>query len=38
MTDQARTASQHVELRLADLSVRVDELRRQVDRILADVE
>jgi hypothetical protein len=37
-TDQARTASQRVELRLADLSARVDELRRQVDRILADVE
>ena len=28
----------HVSLRLADLSARVDELRRQVDRILADVE
>jgi hypothetical protein len=38
MTDQALTASQRVELRLANLSARVDELRRQVDGILADVE
>ena len=38
MTDQARTDSEHVNLKLADLTARVDELRRQVDRILADVE
>jgi hypothetical protein len=38
MTDEALTASRRVDLRLADLSARVDELRRQVDRILADVE
>jgi hypothetical protein len=38
MTDQALTASQHVNVRLADLTARVDELRRQVDRILADAE
>jgi gamma-glutamyl:cysteine ligase YbdK (ATP-grasp superfamily) len=38
MTDQALTASQHVNVRIADLTARVDELRRQVDRILADAE
>jgi hypothetical protein len=38
MTDMAVTASEHVDLRLADLSVRVDELRGQVQRILTDVE
>ena len=32
------TASEHVDLRLADLSARVDELRSQVQRILTDVE
>jgi hypothetical protein len=32
------TASEHVDLRLADLSARVDELRGQVQRILTDVE
>jgi hypothetical protein len=38
MTDMAVTASEHVDLRLADLSARVDELRGQVQRILTDVE
>jgi hypothetical protein len=38
MTEQARTASERVDRRIADLSARVDELRRQVDTILADVE
>jgi predicted alpha/beta hydrolase len=38
MSDQALTASEHVDLRLADLSARVDELRSQVQRILTDVE
>jgi hypothetical protein len=38
MSDRAVTASEHVDLRLADLSVRVDELRSQVQRILTDVE
>ena len=38
MTDMAVTASEHVDLRLADLSARVDELRSQVQRILTDVE
>jgi hypothetical protein len=38
MADQALSASEHVNRRLADLSARVDELRRQVDRILADAE
>jgi hypothetical protein len=38
MTDRAVTASEHVDLRLADLSARVDELRGQVQRILTDVE
>lgn len=38
MSDRAITASEHVDLRLADLSARVDELRGQVQRILADVE
>jgi hypothetical protein len=38
MSDRAITASEHVDLRLADLSVRVDELRDQVQRILTDVE
>ena len=38
MSDQAITASEHVDLRLADLSARVDELRSQVQRILTDVE
>jgi hypothetical protein len=38
MTDNAVTASEHVDLRLADLSARVDELRGQVQRILTDVE
>ena len=38
MSDLAVTASEHVDLRLADLSARVDELRGQVKRILTDVE
>jgi hypothetical protein len=38
MSDRAITASEHVDLRLADLSARVDELRGQVQRILTDVE
>jgi hypothetical protein len=38
MSDKAVTASEHVDLRLADLSARVDELRSQVQRILTDVE
>ena len=38
MSDKAITASEHVDLRLADLSARVDELRSQVQRILTDVE
>jgi hypothetical protein len=38
MSDMALTASEHVDLRLADLSARVDELRSQVQRILTDVE
>lgn len=38
MSDRAITASEHVDLRLADLSARVDELRSQVQRILMDVE
>jgi hypothetical protein len=38
MSDMAVTASEHVDLRLADLSARVDELRSQVQRILTDVE
>jgi hypothetical protein len=38
MSDRAVTASEHVDLRLADLSARVDELRGQVKRILTDVE
>lgn len=38
MIDRAVTASEHVDLRLADLSARVDELRGQVQRILTDVE
>ena len=38
MSDRAVAASEHVDLRLADLSARVDELRSQVQRILADVE
>jgi hypothetical protein len=38
MSDRALTASEHVDLRLADLSARVDELRTQVQRILTDVE
>jgi hypothetical protein len=36
--DQAHADGEHVNRRLADLSARVDELRRQVDRILADAE
>jgi hypothetical protein len=38
MSERAITASEHVDLRLADLSARVDELRTQVQRILTDVE
>jgi hypothetical protein len=38
MSDKAVIASEHVDLRLADLSARVDELRSQVQRILTDVE
>jgi hypothetical protein len=38
ISDKALTASEHVDLRLADLSARVDELRGQVQRILTDVE
>jgi flagellar biosynthesis/type III secretory pathway M-ring protein FliF/YscJ len=38
MSDLAVSASEHVDLRLADLSARVDELRSQVQRILTDVE
>jgi hypothetical protein len=38
MSEMAITASEHVDLRLADLSARVDELRSQVQRILTDVE
>jgi uncharacterized protein YceH (UPF0502 family) len=38
MTDQAHAASEHVNRRLADLTARVDELRRRVDRIQADAE
>jgi hypothetical protein len=38
MSDMTVTASEHVDLRLADLSARVDELRGQVQRILTDVE
>jgi hypothetical protein len=38
MSDMAITASEHVDLRLADLSARVDELRSQVQRILTDVD
>jgi hypothetical protein len=38
LSDRAVAASEHVDLRLADLSARVDELRSQVQRILTDVE
>ena len=38
MSDRAVSASEHMDLRLADLSARVDELRSQVQRILTDVE
>jgi hypothetical protein len=41
LSDMAITANEHVDLRLTDLSVRVDELRdqlEQVRRILKDVE
>ena len=38
MSDRAVTASEHVDLRLADLSARVDELCSQVQWILTDVE
>lgn len=38
LSDVAVTAIEQVELKLADLSVRVDELRDQVQRILKDVE
>ena len=38
MSDLAVTASERVDLRLADLSARVDELRSQVQRILTDVD
>jgi hypothetical protein len=38
MSDRAIVASEHVDLRLADLSARVDELRSQVQRILTDVD
>jgi hypothetical protein len=41
LSDMAITANEHVDLRLTDLSVRVDELRDQLDqvhRILKDVE
>jgi hypothetical protein len=38
MSDRAVAASEHLALRLADLSARVDELRSQVQRILTDVE
>lgn len=37
-SDMAVTVSEHVDLRLADLSARVNELRSQVQRILTDVE
>jgi hypothetical protein len=41
LTDMAVTAQEHVDLRLTDLSVRLDELRDQLDqmqRILKEVE
>jgi hypothetical protein len=41
LSDMAITANEHVDLRLTDLSVRVDELKDQLDqvhRILKDVE
>jgi len=41
LSDMAITANEHVDLRLTDLSVRVDELRDQLDqmqRILKEVE
>jgi hypothetical protein len=38
MSELAMTASENVDLRLADLSARIDELRGQVQRILTDVE
>ena len=41
LSDMAITANEHVDLRLTDLSVRVDELRdqlEQVQRILKEVE
>jgi hypothetical protein len=41
LTDMAVTAQEHTDLRLTDISVRLDELRDQVDgmqRILKDVE
>jgi hypothetical protein len=41
LSDMAITANEHVELKLTDLSVRVDEVRDQLDqvrRILKDVE
>ena len=41
LTDMAITAQEHVDLRLTDLSVRLDELRDQLDqmqRILKEVE
>jgi hypothetical protein len=38
MTERAVAASEQVDLRLADLSARVDDLRSQVQRILTDVE
>jgi hypothetical protein len=38
MSELAITASENVDLRLADLSARIDELRGQVQRILTDVE
>lgn len=41
LSDMAVTATEHVDLRMTDLSVRVDELRDQLDqmqRILKDVE
>jgi hypothetical protein len=37
-SDMAVTAGEHVDLRLADLSARVDELRSQMQRILTDLE
>jgi TolA-binding protein len=38
MSERAVTAAEQVELRLADLSARVDDLRSQAQRILTDVE